>query len=135
MKKTIKDAANIIEDEAEKSQQELNLILANRKFHPKQEFVMCFPEELSSIIDTAGLNLTDVKVLVRYTKYMEYGNQISISQQDIADDLKMQRSNVSRSVAHLVKAGIFQRKGRSLFMNPEIFVKGRLDNLKPHAKK
>lgn len=95
---------------------------------------MCFPEELSSIIDTAGLNLTDVRVLVRYTKYMEYGNQISISQQDIADDLKMQRSNVSRSVAHLVQAGIFQRKGRSLFMNPEIFVKGRLDNLKPHAK-
>lgn len=58
MKKTVKDAANIIEDEAEKSQQELNLILANKKFHPKQEFVMCFPEELSSIIDTAGLNLT-----------------------------------------------------------------------------
>ena len=59
---------------------------------------------------------------------MLYGNQISISQLDIAEELGIDKSNVSKSVAKLTKHGVFYKEGRSLYMNWKFLAKGNLSD-------
>ena len=99
---------------------------------------MCFGTSMLIAVKKAKENKTpltaaDYEVMYAYLSHMQYGNQISIAQQDIADQLGVQRQVVTRSVAHLVNAGIFERKGRSLYASLEFFSKGSLWKLRPHA--
>lgn len=117
---------------------EVHVHFGNKKFRPREEFIMCFTLSMQHAIKKAKENNTpltgiDFEVLFAYLSHMQYGNQISIAQQDIADELGVQRQAVTRSVSHLVDSGIFEKKGRSLYASLEVFSKGSLWKLRPHA--
>ena len=118
---------------------EVNVYIGqHKKFRPKEEFVMCFTLSMQHAIKRAKENKTpltaaDYEVLFAYLSHMQYGNQISIAQQDIAEELGIQRPAVTRSISHLVDAGIFERKGRSLYASLEFFNKNPLWKSRPHA--
>lgn len=117
---------------------EVHVHFGNKKFRPKEGYYMCFGTSMLIAVKKAKENKTpltaaDYEVMYAYLSHMQYGNQISIAQQDIADELGVQRQVVTRSVAHLVNAGIFERKGRSLYASLEFFSKGSLWKLRPHA--
>ena len=117
---------------------EVHVHFGNKKFRPREGYYMCFGTSMLIAVKKAKENKTpltaaDYEVMYAYLSHMQYGNQISIAQQDIADQLGVQRQVVTRSVAHLVNAGIFERKGRSLYASLEFFSKGSLWKLRPHA--
>ena len=110
---------------------EVNVYIGqHKKFRPKEEFVMCFTLSMQHAIKQAKENKTpltaaDYEVLFAYLSHMQYGNQISIAQQDIAEELGIQRPAVTR--------GIFEKKGRSLYASLEFFNKNPLWKSRPHA--
>ena len=117
---------------------EVHVHFGNKKFRPKEEYTMCFMVSMQHIIKQlkdkkTPLTAADYEVMYTYLSHMQYGNQISIAQQDIADELGITRTCVTRAVAHLVNAGIFEKKGRSLYASLELFSKGSLWKLRPHA--
>jgi CRP-like cAMP-binding protein len=135
----LKDLAEkAIDDE---NGREVTVNIGHKKFRPKQEYVMLFPKALNETIERAEekqvkLSGTDYKVLFKYLEFAEYGERISlhVSQADVADALGMERRNVTRSVSHLVDAGIFFREKRSLYVDPNLITKGSMWRIKPHAE-
>ena len=65
---------------------------------------------------------------MQYAAKMKYGNQISISQGDIAEDLGIDKSKVSRSVKKLIERNVFYKEGRSMFLNWKFLAKGNLSD-------
>ena len=117
---------------------EVHVHFGNKKFRPREGYYIgCVTSRLIAVKkakeNKTPLTAADYEVMYAYLSHMQYGNQISIAQQDIADELGVQRQVVTRSIGHLVNAGIFERKGRSLYANLEFFSKGSLWKLRPHA--
>ena len=92
---------------------EVNVYIGqHKKFRPKEEFVMCFTLSMQHAIKQAKENKTpltaaDYEVLFAYLSHMQYGNQISIAQQDIAEELGIQRPAVKEREIALRKFGVF----------------------------
>ena len=71
--------------------------------------------------------MADFLVLLQVIKYVNYGNVINLTQQNIAEDLNIKQQQVSRSFKKLREAEIFiDGKKGSLFLNPQYLVKGDL---------
>lgn len=72
------------------------------------------------------ISALDFKVLLTVCKYVNYGNVISLTQQNIADDLGIKQSQVSKSFKKLENAGVFYKNKSSLYLNPNYLAKGDL---------
>ncbi|MCQ2740405.1 MAG: helix-turn-helix domain-containing protein [bacterium] len=110
---------------------EISVNVKSKKFKPKESFVIMFTGVTLEIINK--LSFAEFKVLLAYSHFMQYGNQISISQQDIADYIHMARSNVARCLKKLKNLGIMYSPidaPRSLYMNPGYIAKGDLTQFK-----
>ena len=81
---------------------------------------------MDSLISDPDITKQDIAVLMKYAAKMQYGNQISIAQADIAEDLGIDKSNVSKSVRKLTQKGVFLKERRSLVMNWKYLAKGNL---------
>lgn len=96
------------------------------------EFVILFPDKILELLDPrlrkTVLKPTEIRVLIQYAKKMQFGNQISISQADIAEELGLDTAVVSRCVKTLLKEGVFYKEGRSLYMSWEYIAKGNLND-------
>ena len=120
--KEIVDAINQIENK------EIMVNVSRAKIKPDAEFVFLFIENVYSVMIDKQITKQDLLVLMAYAKRMSYGNQIAISQQDIADELQTYKANVSNSVKKLTQRGIFYKEGRSLYMNWKFLAKGNLSD-------
>jgi AraC-like DNA-binding protein len=120
------DLTNFLENTDENTQ--LNLIKSKIKAKPKDQFVMAFTENLETLMDK--ISTTDFKVLLRVCKYVSWGNVINLTQQTIANDLKMSQPQVARSFKKLENNEVFYKKNGSLFLNTQYLVKGDLHKAK-----
>lgn len=122
-KNTINEIVNGINSIGE---MDIAINVAQKRIKPDAEFVFLFIENVYSIMIDKQITKQDLLVLMAYAKRMSYGNQISISQQDIADELQTYKANVSISVKKLTNLGVFYKQGRSLYMNWKFLAKGNL---------
>ncbi|MBB0339222.1 hypothetical protein G7M09_26045, partial [Escherichia coli] len=79
------------------------------------------------------LNHDQIRVLMALLADLDYENYIQVAQIDIADALKMQKTNVSRAIKNLIDFGIIiegPRIGRSKTyrLNPQFGWKGTVSN-------
>lgn len=126
----ITDAMNALESK------EITVNVQKTKLKPDAEFVFLFLDNMNLLINNPAITKQDIAVLLGYARKMMYGNQISISQQDIAEELGTFQPNVSASVKKLTKLGVFYKEGRSLFMNWKFLAKGNLtDFMKAEEEK
>ena len=107
---------------------EILVNVSRSKLKPDAEFVFMFIDKFYNLLEDTDIQKQEIRVLIAYAKKMLYGNQISISQLDIAEELGMDKSNVSKSVAKLTKHGVFYKEGRSLYMNWKFLAKGNLSD-------
>lgn len=107
---------------------EILVNVSRSKLKPDAEFVFMFIDKFYNLLEDTGIQKQEIRVLIAYAKKMLYGNQISISQLDIAEELGIDKSNVSKSVAKLTKHGVFYKEGRSLYMNWKFLAKGNLSD-------
>ena len=97
----------------------------------KSSFAILFHESLLEKMVTSELSITDIKVLLCILKYVYKGNVVNISQSEIAEDLTIQRQQVSRAYGRLTKSGLLiTSKSGSIFLNPQIVAKEALKNMK-----
>ncbi len=116
----ITDAMNSLETK------DITVNVLKTKLKPEMEFIFYFVTNMNELLEDAEITKQDILVLMKYAEKMHFGNQISISQVDIAEDLKIDKSKVSKSVKKLTEKGIFYKKNRSLFMNWKYLAKGNL---------
>ncbi len=115
---------------------EITVNVQKTKLKPDAEFVFLFLDNMNLLIQTPTITKQDLAVLLSYARKMMYGNQISISQKDIADELGTFQQNVSASVKKLTQLGVFYKEGRSLYMNWRYLAKGNLtDFMKAEQEK
>lgn len=81
----------------------------------------------------------DLDVLLMLTTVLDFENEVVVNQADIADQLKMQRSHVSRSISALVSQNILiegRKVGRSKTykLNPWVGWKGSAKNHRKHLR-
>ena len=115
---------------------DISVNVARQRLKPDQEFVFYFLTNMDSLISDPEITKQDIAVLMKYAAKMQYGNQISIAQADIAEDLGIDKSNVSKSVRKLTQKGVFLKDRRSLVMNWKYLAKGNLtDFIKAEREK
>ena len=105
---------------------DISVNVARQRIKPDQEFIFYFLTNMDSLISDPEITKQDIAVLMKYAAQMQYGNQISIAQADIAEDLGIDKSNVSKSVKKLTQKGVFLKDRRSLVMNWKYLAKGNL---------
>ena len=71
---------------------------------------------------------TDEFCFMFIMKMVELTKDKAISKQDIADELGIDKSKVSKSVKKLVEHGVFYKEKRSLYMNWRYLAKGNLSD-------
>lgn len=110
-----------------KDGENINVFKGRKKANIKDSFVMLFDNNLKDVIVEKNLTMADFLVLLQVIKYVNYGNVINLTQQNIAEDLNIKQQQVSRSFKKLREAEIFiDGKKGSLFLNPQYLVKGDL---------
>lgn len=107
---------------------DISVNVAKRRLKPDQEFIFYFLTNMDSLISDPEITKQDIAVLMKYAAKMQYGNQISIAQADIAEDLGIDKSKVSKSVKKLTQKGVFLKDRRSLMMNWKYLAKGNLSD-------
>ena len=105
---------------------EISVNVSKFREKPEDEFVFYFVINMNALIQDPVITKQDIAVLMQYAARMQYGNQLNISQIDIAEDLNIDKSKVSKSVKKLIERGVFYKEGRSLFMNWKFLAKGNL---------
>lgn len=78
--------------------------------------------KLQKAMKSSSLTGADMEILFALLCYLRKDNLVSINQQDIANELGIQRTSVTRSITHLVKAGLFVREGRALYASRDCFI-------------
>src|ERR1700733_9275022 len=86
-------------------------------------------------LDILSENLegSELKVLLKLLKYLDYENLIQVQQKEIAEELKMHRSHLNRAIARLIEIGIVIAgpkigKSCSYRLNPNFGWKGTAKN-------
>lgn len=85
------------------------------------------------------LNLDQMRVLMMLLAELDYENYIQVAQIDIAEEIGMQKTNVSRAIKNLIDFGIIFEgpkigKSRSYRLNPNFGWKGTINNHKKALK-
>lgn len=106
----------------------ISVNVAQQRIKPTAEFCFMFIMNMLELTKDEDITKQDLAVLIQYSAKMQYGNQINISQQDIADELGIDKSKVSKSVKKLVERGVFYKEKRSLYMNWKYLAKGNLSD-------
>jgi hypothetical protein len=106
--------------------------LARKKANLEGEFIMARQEGFLRLATEEKLTGADYKVLLVYFGNLDFENYIQISQQAIADYLKMRKQHVSASTLKLVEKGILiegTKVGRhnTYRLNPFYGWKGKAD--------
>ena len=109
-------------------EREILVNVSRRKEKIEEEFVFYFLINTNTLIRDPEITKQDFAVLMQYAAKMKYGNQLNISQVDIAEDLQINKSRVSNSVKKLIERGVFYKEGRSMFLNWKFLAKGNLSD-------
>lgn len=124
-KQNLKEELATLVDDLDETQQ-ISLIKSKKKIKPNEPFVLTFYKNLANAFSSNELTKLDVRVLFTVIQYVSFGNVINLTQQTIAEDLKIDQSQVSKSFKRLEKSGIIYREKSSLFLNPNYLCKGDL---------
>lgn len=110
---------------------EINVYISEKKnIKPLNNFVILFYESLEVIINKYKLNGKDITVLIKFLKYMENGNLITVNKKSMAEDLGMATSNLSRSIKKLKQSGLIVEDNGNEYINLQVITKQSLKNSK-----
>lgn len=109
----------------------INIIKGKFKAKSNIPYVITFYPKFIEALEN-GLTNLDQRVLYKLCEYLQFGsrNAINISQMDLAEDLGVKQSQVSKSYKNLEKLGILIRDRRSLYIDNNYLVKGNLEDSK-----
>lgn len=134
MARNIKQGENVVQEIVDGLQQTMNegeksvnVYVAPNKMPIVNQFALMFNTAFLQTIDDYKLTLNDVRVLLKIVELMRFGNLVRISWNQVAKQLNMASSNVSRHVKNLKKALLLieDAKDGNMYLNPHIIAKGK----------
>ena len=111
-----------------------------RRNYFEEEYFCMFQKSLDLISEDRELTYDDLRVLLKLFRHLDMKNYISISQKEICEQLKMDKSNVSKAMTKLLNKGIILKGPRlngiyTYTLNANYAYKGHLKNLKKERKR
>ena len=112
----------------------LNLIPANQKYL-KEDYVRFFQGDMRDLANDKTLDGQDLRIALAIISNLSYDNIFNLSHRELAEQVGIQRPNVTKTVNKLVKKGYLQIIGKqgqqNIYMfNPNIAFKSKAKNLK-----
>lgn len=116
--------------ETELADKKVNVFVSDKTpVKVKQEFVLLFVENLQAIMK--NLTKTEMSVLFSVVKFASFKNVFKITQQTIANDTGINRSDVSRAMKKLRESGYLLKDNNEIeYINPYLFLKGGVKEFK-----
>ena len=116
----------------------LNLIPANQKYL-KEDYVRFFQGDMKDLANDKTLDGQDLRITLAIISNLSYDNIFNLSHRELAEEVGIQRPNVTKTVNKLVRKGYLQVIGKqgqqNIYMfNPSIAFKSRAKNLKELKK-
>ncbi len=116
----------------------LNLIPAHQKYL-KEDYVRFFQEDMKDLANDKTFDGQDLRITLAIISNLSYDNIFNISHRELAEQIGIQRPNVTKTFNKLVKKGYLQIIGKqgqqNVYMfNPSIVFKSRAKNLKDLKK-
>lgn len=117
-------------DEIELADKKVNVFVTDKeKIKVNQTFVLMFVENLQNIMK--NLTKTEMAVLFSVVKFAQYKNIFKITQQSIANDTGINRSEVSRAMRKLRDNYYLLKDINEIeYINPYLFLKGGIKEFK-----
>lgn len=125
------DVAQNLQEQMDKKDARTNVIVAQNKMQTINEYAFLFATNLSSIIKHYDLTKREIVVVLKLIEYMYFGNLLSFSNNRLAEDLNIDKANISRILKRLKKTELIVEDNGNLYFNPHIACKGTLDERKP----
>ncbi len=112
----------------------LNLIPVTQKYL-KEDYVRFFQGDMKGLANDKTLDGQDLRITLTIISNLNYNNIFNLSHRELAEQIEIQRPNVTKTVNKLVKRGYLQIIGKqgqqNIYMfNPNIAFKSRAKNLK-----
>ncbi len=116
----------------------LNLIPATQKYL-KEDYVRFFQGDMKGLANDKTLDGQDLRITLAIISNISYNNIFNLSHRELAEQVGIQRPNVTKTVNKLVRKGYLQIIGKqgqqNIYMfNPSIAFKSRAKNLKDLKK-
>lgn len=124
---TLATAAQALQSQMEKDSSGATVIIAGKKMHTIDEFVQLFVKNFDEILNRYDLNKSEIRVIFRILRYMQFGNLINLNNTTLARDLNIDKSNISRIMKRLKGIGLLVELNGALFFNPHVACKGTLN--------
>lgn len=105
------------------------VIVAGKRESVSEPFVIMFYDALYNIIQENKITMTDIRVLLGICGLTRFGNCVNMSQMGLAEALKINKSNVSKSIKKLTENHILISSKLGLFINPALIIKGKLSEI------
>lgn len=128
---TLVDIANSLQQHMDEKNAKANVIISKCRMQTINEYVILFVNNFTSIVKTYNLTKGDIMVVMKILEYMRFGNLISVTNSTLANDLEMDKGNISRIMKKLKATELIVEVNGSIFFNPHIACKGTLDERKP----
>lgn len=93
-----------------------------------QEFACIFFDNMSEIMEKHRLSQTEIRILLRLGKYLQFGNRVKIKQKLLSEELGISPSNISAAIKRLKTCEILLDVDGEMYFNPHLFAKGKIDN-------
>lgn len=104
---------------------EVNIFAMPARQPLANQFVMVFVENLLLSIDDYDLSKNDIRVLLKITSLMKFGNLVHVSWASIGSDLGISSKNISRNIKNLKDAKLLIEYDGNTYLNPQIIAKGK----------
>lgn len=110
-------------------------ISSQPKKYLKDDYTRCFSNEMLGLAVDKDFSGNDLRVFLAVLANLKFENTLSISQQELSNQLKIHRSDIAKAIKKLVSKGYLQiidSLGRqNIYMfNPNVAFKSRAKNLK-----
>lgn len=124
------ESEKIFEHMVRKFELDLELDVPDGEDFTHVSYLVLFQEILLKFACNYSLNRSTLRVFMFLIGKMDYGNKINYSQVQIAEELGMQPSLVSKSIKLLVTNHviIYSKRERLFYLNPKLGWRGPLDD-------
>lgn len=128
------DILNNIQTNMNEKNSDLNLFIGKERMEICNDFVILFYNSLLNIIEEFNLSKTDIKAILKILEYMQYGNLVKMSFAQLARDINIDPTNISRVIKKLKQSQLLIEKNNNMYLNPHIIAKGRFKRKDDDAK-
>ena len=120
-KTRLEDVPDAVDKILAHADKQVSVMVREARVKPNNPFSLVFHEVLSDLILAQKIGLLELRILLSLLKFAGIGNFISITQAEVANDLKINRSSVCRGWAKLELHKILLKTQRgSVFINPQV---------------